>query len=1103
MRVQFSKAVLIFRSLRFYWRTQLGVLLGVSVTCAILTGALGVGNSVRATLRQMALARLGKTEWALASSEHFFRAKLADELAGDLKATVAPVLLLRGSVAVPDGRARANNAQVLGVEDRFWVLGEAQNMLAGSRADEAVINEQLAAQLGVRVGDSLVVRVEEPALVSRDAPLSGRSDAAVAIRVRIGAVSGDAGFARFGLQANQVPPLSVFLPLATLQTHLKRAGQANVLLTDAKQGPDAALQLHWTLADAGLELRNLADGRTRELRTERVFLDPAVEAAAHSLSSNATGVLTYFANEIRCGTNATPYSFVTAVGTSHRNDEVMINRWLADDLGARVGDVVTLRYFVIGARRELREATAQFRVGTVVPLTKDDSWMPAYPGLADVHNCREWTPGIPIVTERIRPKDEEYWNIYRGTPKLFLGLAAGQQLWSNRFGRLTAIRFPAAAGSPADIKRALQTKLDPATLGLFFMPVRAQAVAASAQAMDFGQLFIGFSFFLIVAALLLTAMLFAFNLEQRHTEVGLLRALGFAPRQIRRLLWYEGLVVAGLGTLLGVALGVFYTRLTLWGLATIWQTAVGAVAFHYHAAPTTLALGVILSLVAAGVAMAVVQRAQAQRAPADLLAGGAAVEQGHVPVRSRLGWVVGLLGLSGAIVLLLSAHHGRDPEAAEIFFGSGACLLLAGLGFGQVLLTALVRTARMAGNLAALGRRNAARRRRRSLTTISVLASGVFLLVAVSAFQRDPRQTAQERHSGTGGFALFAQSALPIYDDLNSPAGRAVFGLSAEELRDVHIVPLRLREGDDASCLNLNRAQQPRLLGVAPDELERRQAFSFLQTQAGGGLGPARPTQSTVGRDGSSRRWLLLNQPQSDGAVPVIGDEQTIVWALGKKLGDTLPYTDEQGRTFTLRIVGVLASSMLQGSLLISEQNFVAHFPTTGGYRAFLVDASAARAAEVSVALSRALQDRGLEVVLAWERLAQFMVVENTYLGIFQVLGGLGLLLGSIGLGLVVLRNVLERRSELALLLALGFRRRDVQQMVLHEHWLLIFLGMLIGMLAAVVAIGPTWTADGTSVPVGLLATTLTGLLLSGLLWTWLATRAALRGPLLAALRNE
>jgi hypothetical protein len=88
----------------------------------------------------------------------------------------------------------------------------------------------------------------------------------------------------------------------------------------------------------------------------------------------------------------------------------------------------------------------------------------------------------------------------------------------------------------------------------------------------------------------------------------------------------------------------------------------------------------------------------------------------------------------------------------------------------------------------------------------------------------DASHNATERRAGTGGFALLGLSTMPVAQDLNTPAGRDFLGLDAQELRDVHVVPLRVREGDDASCLNLNRAQRPRLLGVDPRELARRQA---------------------------------------------------------------------------------------------------------------------------------------------------------------------------------------------------------------------------------------------------------------------------------------
>ena len=1031
---------LILRSLRFYWRTHLSVLAGVAVAGAVLTGSLVVGDSVRFTLKQHALARLGRVTQALILPEHFFRAGLADDLSEKISSPVAPALILRGSAALPDGRARANDVQVLGVDERFWKLGGAHNK-------GGAVNARLAEQLGVRVGDMIVVRVEEPALVSRDAPLSGRSDASVALRVRITAVAGDNEFGRFSLQANQVPPHTVFVPLALLQEQLKHAGQANTLLTGAPADANAALRSVWTLADAGLEVRD------NELRTDRVFLDPAVSRA---LASNGAGALTYFINEFRHGEKTTPYSFITASGNDQKDDEITINSWLADDLGVKPGEEIALRYYAIGARRELVEKTSAFRVRAVTPLVKDDSWMPPFPGLADADNCRDWQPGIPIDTGRIRPKDEDYWKNYRGTPKAFVTLAAGQKLWANRFGNLTSIRFPAGTDAASE----LRAKLDPAALGLFFAPVREPALSAGRESMDFGQLFLGFSLFLIVAALLLTAMLFVFNLEQRAAETGLLRAIGFAPGRVRRLVLGEGFVVAVLGTALGVIGGIAYTKLTLLGLETVWRGAVGAAHFRYHAEPATLVTGAVASLLAAFLAMAIVQRRRMRRSPVELLAGGG---EPPSPQARQWGLWLGAAAVFGTVALL-------PMRNAEAFFGAGACLLIAGIGFSQWWLARLADRSPTGGiSLAQLGQRNAARQRGRSLTTIGVLASGVFLLVAVSAFHLDSRPDAP----GTGGFALYAQSALPVYDDLNSAAGREVFGLSEEILKNVRVVPLRVRDGDEASCLNLNRAQQPRLLGVAPEEFERRRAF---------------------GGD-----WSLLDQPAPDGAVPVIGDEQTVTWALGRKLGGTVPAVDEHGQAFPLRIVAVLPGSILQGGLVMAEKNFVEKFPSAAGYRIFLVDAPNEQSGAVAEELSRGLRNRGLEVVPAWRRLAEFQAVENTYLGIFQALGGLGLLLGTAGLGIVVMRSVLERRGELALMQAVGFDRRALRRLVLSEHWLLIALGLFIGTGAALVAVLP----EGAALPGGLLTATLAGLLAGGFVFCWLAAWAALRGALLPALRNE
>src|SRR5690606_8689225 len=137
------------------------------------------------------------------------------------------------------------------------------------------------------------------------------------------------------------------------------------------------------------------------------------------------------------------------------------------------------------------------------------------------------------------------------------------------------------------------------------------------------------------------------------------------------------------------------------------------------------------------------------------------------------------------------------------------------------------------------------------------------------------------------------------------------------------------------------------------------------------------------------------------------------------------------------------------------------------------------------------------------ERLEAFHRVENTYLSTFQSLGGLGLLLGTIGLAAVMFRNVLERRRELGLLRAVGYDRRRVSQMILAEAVLLLAAGLGAGILSAVLAVGPAWMSRSGSGPGLVLAVLLAGVIAAGLLSAVLATRAALRERMLDALRAE
>jgi ABC-type antimicrobial peptide transport system permease subunit len=135
--------------------------------------------------------------------------------------------------------------------------------------------------------------------------------------------------------------------------------------------------------------------------------------------------------------------------------------------------------------------------------------------------------------------------------------------------------------------------------------------------------------------------------------------------------------------------------------------------------------------------------------------------------------------------------------------------------------------------------------------------------------------------------------------------------------------------------------------------------------------------------------------------------------------------------------------------------------------------------------------------------LAQFLAVQNTYLSTFQSLGGLGLLLGTIGLAVVQLRSVLERRSELALMRAGGFDGRRLTAMVVWENMALLVGGLVIGSVSAAVALIPHWSPQGAKVPWAALALLLSVIAIVGVAAGWLTTRQALAAPILPALRGD
>ncbi|MEQ8786560.1 MAG: FtsX-like permease family protein [Pirellulaceae bacterium] len=896
------------------------------------------------------------------------------------------------------------------------------------------------------------------------------------------------------------------------------------------------------------------------LTSNRLMIgDDAAKAIENALAADhAQPTLTYLANlieKVRPADDATDpsqippgiaYSTITAVDSTAGlgplldedgkpigplgEDEIVLNRWAAEYQEVKVGDKVRVLYFEPeSSHGENVETEKIFTVRAIVPLTtpaspyrrnrpatydkrptlvNDPGMTPEVEGITDQDSIGDWDAPFEVDYDRVKSADDEYWADHRLTPKAFVSLDTGQRLWGSRFGHVTSFRIPRAAGKSVEQQREALTKRllsqfnrDGVKLGFEFVPVKREQLAASSGTTPFDGLFLGLSMFLIAAALMLVALLFKLGVERRASEVGTLLAMGLRRRHVSLLLAGEGLLVSLVGGLFGAAIGVGYAALMVYGLRTWWVGAITTPFLDFYWTPASLAIGY-----ASGVLVCVLTIAwsiwQMRRAPVRRLLAGQAGETGGASGQIWSRWAT--LQLAASVLLLLLAvvlayvatRLGGEAQAGA-FMGSGASVLTATLlGVWLRMRYAGGSSRALAGRFAlpVLSMRNARRNPSRSTLTIGLIAAASFLIVSISAFRLAPTS------EGTGGFNLMAQSSLPIFANLNTADGRKeLLADRAGALQDATILSLRLQPGDDASCNNLYRSSRPRVLGVTPGFVDY---FDNPDVQQFGWAASALPADAET-----DNAWRVLHEPPDaeTGAIPVVIDKNTAMYSLQLYygVGEEFDVEYEDGRTVKFRVAGLLSNSVLQGSLLIGEENFEKAYPLVSGYRYFLIKTPPEKQTQAIAALEDRLGDQGFDAVESVGVLEGLLAVQNTYLSTFQSLGALGLLLGTFGLATVQLRNVLERRGELALMRAEGFRRRRLAGMVLMENVVLLLGGLGVGVFCAALAVFPHFLSGGATPPWLDLSWMLGIVLVVGLLTGLAAVRATLRAPLVAALRGE
>ncbi len=1080
-----SLTATIRRSLVYYRRNAVNQIVIVALLSAVISGSLFTGDSVRSSLKKNASEKLGSTEIVISSGLRYFHPALAAGLSERSGEKCAVILEADGYSQNFATGATALNTRIYGITEEFWRFHGLEPVVI--EPGTAAINLRLAEETGVSEGDDIIIVFRESDPIPENAPFAPSEGGTLSKVMRVGKILATNEMGNFSLGISQVNPLNIFINLSETTGDITKKPRVNRLLvtSEAERTVSAFtddLRQILTPADIGLSVRKSSKTGEPEIISDRIFIDSALVSGITSILPSASPTITYLGNNMQLGQKAIPYSFITA--SSYREqggNEIIINRWAADDLDARSGDTLLISWYDPDYRNQLSETSGYFIISDIVGddhQYADPSLMPEFPGISGSATCSSWDAGVPLLMEKIRDKDEQYWNRYQGTPKAFISYETGKKIWGSNFGPATALRFP-PSDDPDTIFMKLSGSLDPLMSGFTVISILQKTGDAASNGVNFSTLFLGLSFFIILSCLILLSLAVSMFFDSRKDQVKTLFALGFRNNSIRNLLFTETMIISLTGAIPGVLLGYLFNIIIVDALNSVWKGAVQTNTLSPDLSITTLITGFIATIIVTAILLLVKARRYLKQLSER--------KEGRLKSHSGKKNLFFLIIFLAAAAIFFTLSMGSSGHTTEFSFNAGALLFL---GLTLMLRQYYIRYRGECEDFSPckpdLSRKFYQFNPAHAITPTIFIAAGIFAVIITGANRQEMSEKMLMPSGGTGGFMFWAETAVPVRENLSTEEGRNEFGLNEPDLIDLMILPAKRLPGDDASCLNLNHITAPPILGIEPDILISKGLFSFVSSTGSNEINP----------------WSLLNEKPAENTIYGIADQTVLQWGLRIKTGDTLVYRAENGQPLNIVICAGLKSSVFQGYILTGRENFDKYFTSVPGSSVFLIDGKL----ELTDLYRETLSDRfshfGMSVVPASEKLASFFVVTNTYLDVFMILGVLGLILGVAGLGFVLHRNLSQRKREFALMTATGYTIRQIRSLIMKEHVIILLWGMITGTVSGMTATLQS-LRSGSELPWNIIVMMILLVLISGISAILISVRSVKSSSLVSKLRKE
>ena len=614
---------LVLRGLLYYWRTNAAVVLGVATAVAVLAGALLVGDSVRGSLRDLVLQRIGRTDRAVVSTG-FFREALGDELAADgVGRRREPADCRRGHGEQPGQRPPRVARAGLRRGRSVLALSRRRRRARSGGARGARSARRSRRTSAPRPSSVVLVRIERPSAIPIESLHGRKDDAGRTLRLNVRAILG-AGESRrvlaaaaAGRRARRVRPAGASAAGSRARRPREHAARRRIDASASDATLEASIRRRFALEDVGLTIRPVGGG-TRARRRERRRLHRrrareggrrrgggrgAEDAAGPHLSGQQHAERrspdpVFAGDGDRSARRSAPRLQTPRAG---RHRPIVLNDWAARDLAVKVGDPLSLEYYLWEDPGRLVTRTADFRRRRRRADCRRGGRSRPRAGLSRHHRSGDPRRLGSAVSDRPQPRAPRRRGVLGAIPDDAEGVRAARgragavaiALRRSHVGPPRAGRRRAGERDARDrVAAALRAAIDPLALGLSVRDVRGARPRRVARrhrlrrVLHLLQLLprrVGAA----AGGAVLQARGRAARARGRPAPRGRLldaRASGGCSRP-------KGSCSRVAGSAIGAAGAVAYAGAMMYGLRTWWVGAVATTSLTLHVSPASLARG--------------------------------------------------------------------------------------------------------------------------------------------------------------------------------------------------------------------------------------------------------------------------------------------------------------------------------------------------------------------------------------------------------------------------------------------------------------------------------------------------------------------------------